>query len=74
MRLPLALIGNVPAVPAAADGIEGRFAIDTGSTGALTLRREFVEEHHLEDRHPTALRVKSIAVGGAIRGSSDTAR
>jgi hypothetical protein len=63
-RLPLALIGNLPAVPAAADGIEGRFAIDTGSTGALTLRREFVEEHHLEDRHPTALRIKSIGVGG----------
>jgi predicted aspartyl protease len=63
-RLPLILAGNNVAVPAAADGIAGRFLVDTGSTGALTLRREFVEDHDLDTRHPAALRIKSIGVGG----------
>jgi Aspartyl protease len=36
---------KTPVVPAAADGTAGRFAVDTGSTGALTLRRAFVENY-----------------------------
>ena len=62
--VPLAFTGNIPAVPAAADGTTGRFVVDTGSSGALTLRREFVEAHDLQARHSAALRIKSV---GAAR-------
>ncbi|HJU19224.1 MAG TPA: aspartyl protease family protein [Stellaceae bacterium] len=63
-KVPLRLRGKAPAVSAAADGIPGVFVLDTGSVGALTLRREFVEKHGLEARHPSALRVKSISAAG----------
>jgi hypothetical protein len=65
VSVPLLLFeGKTPTVPAAADGISGIFVVDTGSTGALTLRREFVEDHGLEARHPSALRIKSIGAAG----------
>ena len=64
VRVPLVFAGNTPAVPAAADGTAGRFVVDTGSTGALTLRRAFVEDHGLGARHPSALRIKSIGAAG----------
>ncbi len=61
-HLPLLFTGDTPVVQAAADGIPGTFAIDTGSQGGLTLRREFVERHRLEAHHPRQLRIKSGAV------------
>jgi hypothetical protein len=64
VRVPLTLPGKTPVVPAAADGTSGRFVIDTGSTGALTLRRQFVEDHGLAARHPAALRIKSVGAAG----------
>jgi hypothetical protein len=63
-RIPLAFTGRTPIVPAAADGIAGMFVVDVGSTGALTLRREFVEAHDLESRHPATLRIKSLGAAG----------
>jgi hypothetical protein len=48
VRVPLIFARNIPAVLAAADGTEGKLVVDTGSTGALTLRRAFVEDHGLE--------------------------
>jgi predicted aspartyl protease len=67
VRVPFTLAGNTAVVPGAADGIEGRFVVDTGSTGALTLRRAFVEDHGLDARHPSALRIKSIGPPGRLR-------
>jgi hypothetical protein len=64
IRVPLSFTGHIPVVPAAADGTTGRFMLDTGSSGALTLRREFVEAHDLEVRHPDALRIKSVGAAG----------
>ena len=64
VRVSLTFNAKTPVVPAAADGIAGRFAVDTGSTGALTLRRAFVEDHGLAARHPSALRIKSIGAAG----------
>jgi predicted aspartyl protease len=64
VRVPFTLAGNTAVVPGAADGIEGRFVVDTGSTGALTLRRVFVEDHGLNARHPSTLRIKSIGAAG----------
>ena len=63
-RVPLSFAEKTPVVPAVADGIAGKFVIDTGSSGALTLRREFVEAHDLETRHPAALRIKSVGAAG----------
>jgi hypothetical protein len=64
VRVPLVLTEKVPVVPAAAENVSGMFVVDTGSTGALTLRREFVEDHGFEARHPSALRIKSIGTAG----------
>lgn len=64
IRVPLVFNAKTPVVPATADGVAGRFVVDTGSTGALTLRRAFVEDHGLETRHPSALRIKSIGAAG----------
>jgi hypothetical protein len=64
IRVPLVLTEKVPVIPAVAEGVSGMFVVDTGSTGALTLRREFVEDHGLEARHPSALRIKSIGTAG----------
>jgi hypothetical protein len=64
VRMPLFFTDNTPAVRATVDGSPGRFAIDTGSQGALTLRREFVERHRLEARHPRGLQIKSGAADG----------
>lgn len=61
-HLLLGFTGNTPTVQVAADGIPGAFAIDTGSQGGLTPRREFVERSHLESHHPRQLRIKSGAV------------
>jgi hypothetical protein len=66
VRVPLLFRDKAPAVSAVADGISGFFLIDTGSIGALTLRREFVEDHGLEARHPSALRIKSVGAGGSF--------
>jgi Aspartyl protease len=38
-RVPLTLTAKTPVILAAADGISGMFVVDTGSVGALTLRR-----------------------------------
>jgi len=69
VRVPLVFTGKTPVVPAAADGIAGMFVVDTGSSGALTLRREFVEDHGLEARHAPAVRIKSIGATGPFETS-----
>jgi hypothetical protein len=63
---PLLSRDGMPAVPAAADGIPGVFVIDTGSTGALTLGRRFVEDHRIETHHPSVLRIKSVGASGSF--------
>jgi hypothetical protein len=64
VELPVKFDGAIPVVTAAADGIPGFFAIDTGSVGAISLRREFVDAHNIETRHPTSIRIKSIGATG----------
>jgi PDZ domain/Aspartyl protease len=66
VHVPLLFRDKTPAVSAAADGIAGFFLIDTGSIGALTLRREYVEDHDLEARHPSALGIKSVGAAGSF--------
>jgi len=70
MCVPLGFADKIPVIPAAADGIAGTFEIDTGSSSALVLQREFVEQHGFEDRHPSVLRMKSSGSTGYSRLSS----
>lgn len=64
--VPLAFADKIPVIPAAADGITGTFEIDTGSSSALVLQREFVEQHGFEARHPSVLRMKIGGVDGVF--------
>jgi len=57
---------KIPVVYAAADGLVGRFEIDTGSTGALVLRHRFVEQHGFGARHPSVLSIKSGGIDGVF--------
>ena len=63
-RAPLVFVDKLPVVPAAVDGIAGKFEIDTGSSAALVLQRRFVEQHGFEARHFGGLRMKSGGVDG----------
>jgi len=65
-RVPLVFVDNRPVVPAAIDGIAGRFEIDAGSSGALALKRQFVEQHGFEARHPGGLVMKIGGVDGVF--------
>ncbi len=65
-RVPLFFADKIPVMPAAADGIAGRFEIDTGSSSALVLQRAFVDQHGFEARHPGGLRMKSGGVDGVF--------
>ena len=62
--VPLTLAGKTPAVPSTADGISGMFMVDTGSSGALTLRRAFATDNGLDARHPSAIHIKSLGASG----------
>jgi hypothetical protein len=64
--LPLFYTHNFPVVPAAADGIVGRFEIDTGSSDAIVLQRKFVDQYNLEARHPGGPRMKVGGVDGVF--------
>jgi hypothetical protein len=65
-RVPLFFADKIPVVPAAADGIAGKFEIDTGSSTALVLQRAFVDQHGFEVRHPGGLRMKTSGVDGVF--------
>jgi len=64
--LPLGFADKIPVINAAADGIAGTFEIDTGSSSALVLQHEFVEQHGVAARHPSVLRMKSGGVDGVF--------
>jgi S1-C subfamily serine protease len=64
--VPLFFADKIPVVPAAADGIAGKFEIDTGSSTALVLQRAFVDQHGFEVRHPGGLRMKTSGVDGVF--------
>ena len=65
-RVPLFFADKTPVISAVADGVRGSFEIDTGSSTALVLQREFVEQHGLEARHPGGLRMKAGGIGGVF--------
>ena len=66
VRVPLDFADRIPVASAVADGIAGRFEIDTGSSSALVLQRQFVEQHGFGARHSDVLRMKAGGVDGVF--------
>lgn len=61
----LSFRGRTPQIDGEVDGIAGRFSIDTGSTGSLTLSSPFVADHDLVTRYDAETRVMSArGIGG----------
>jgi hypothetical protein len=59
--------GRTPQIEGNVDGIGGRFSIDTGSAGSLTLSMPFVVQHDLVQRYHARTRVMSArGIGGPV--------
>lgn len=64
---PLYFRGKTPLIDGAVDGMSGRFSIDTGSNGSLTLYAPFVETHGLVARYHAKTKVMSaVGIGGPV--------
>ena len=61
-RLPLFFADKLPAITATADGVAGKFEIDTGSSSAVVLQRAFIEQHGFDVRHSGGLHLKTGGV------------
>ncbi len=67
-RVPFEFRGTVPQVTGRVDGIAGKFAIDTGSRGSLTLNTPFVEANGLVEKlGATQEAITGAGVGGHVR-------
>ncbi|WP_052216161.1 aspartyl protease family protein [Sphingomonas sp. ERG5] len=63
----LSFRGRTPQIDGKVDGIDGRFTIDTGSTGSLTLSAPFVTDHDLATHYHARTRVMSArGIGGPV--------
>jgi membrane-associated protease RseP (regulator of RpoE activity) len=61
--------GNTPEVDGSFDGIPGKFQIDTGSRGSLTLSKSFAETNKLLAKYAKGVEaVDGWGVGGPTRG------
>lgn len=59
--------GKRPLAPGKIDGMEGRFTLDTGSPGSVTLATPFVASHDLVAKyHPKTRLVSAVGVGGPV--------
>jgi hypothetical protein len=59
--------GKTPQIDGTVDGIAGRFSLDTGSNGSLTLYAPFVESHGLAARYNAKTKVMSaVGIGGPV--------
>lgn len=64
---PLHFRGKTPQIDGTVDGIAGRFTIDTGSNGSLTLYAPFVAKHGLAARYDAKTRIMSaVGIGGPV--------
>jgi predicted aspartyl protease len=63
----LSFRGKTPQIDGKVDGIAGRFSIDTGSAGSLTLSAPFVTDHDLATRYRARTRIMSAqGIGGPV--------
>ena len=59
--------GRTPQIDGKVDGIAGRFSLDTGSSGSLTLSAPFVADHDLVTRYHARTRLMSArGIGGPV--------
>jgi hypothetical protein len=66
--VPFKFFGTMPEVEGEVDGIPGRFTIDTGDRGSLSLLVPFVTAHDLVGRyHPIVEGVAGWGIGGPVR-------
>jgi hypothetical protein len=66
--IPLVFDGDNPEVDGSFEGIPAKFDIDTGSRSELTLTKPFVEQFHLQAKHPHCVdAVDGWGVGGPSR-------
>ena len=64
---PIRFAGKRPQVAGKIDGMEGRFTLDTGSPGSVTLATPFVASHDLVAKyHPKTRLVSAVGVGGPV--------
>jgi hypothetical protein len=66
--VPFKFNGHIPQVDGEIDGVPGKFDIDTGSRGSLSLLGPFAEKNRLKERY--AAKVEAVTgwgVGGAAR-------
>lgn len=66
--VPVDLSDGTPVVEAQADGVSGRFKLDTGGFGAITLSTAFAAAHDFKGRYPDAQPDVFEGVGGIHRG------
>jgi hypothetical protein len=67
--VPLTFNGSTPALHGEVDGRPGRFDLDTGSRGGLTLSPRFAEVHRLAESYRAGHEaLTGWGVGGATRG------
>ncbi|HEY3216955.1 MAG TPA: aspartyl protease family protein [Candidatus Eisenbacteria bacterium] len=64
--VPMTMAGNIPAVPASVDGIEGQFRLDVGSGSTVDLHGPFVERHDLLGKLGKTLEVTGGGFGGTF--------
>ena len=64
---PITFKGKTPQIDGNVDGFAGRFTLDTGSAGSLTLSKSFVEKNDLATYyHAKTMVMSAIGVGGPV--------
>ena len=67
--VPFAFNEHIPQVEGSIDGFAGKFDIDTGSRGSVTILAPFAEKNHLKDHFGTVVpAMTGWGVGGSARG------
>jgi predicted aspartyl protease len=67
LAIPITFKGKTPQIEGAVDGFSGRFTLDTGSNGSLTLSTPFVDGNDLVNFYHAKTKIMSaIGVGGPV--------
>lgn len=73
--VPFTFNEHIPQVEGSLDGISGKFDIDTGARGSVTILAPFAEQHGLKEHYgATVAAVTGWGVGGPARGLVTRAR
>jgi hypothetical protein len=68
VTVPFQRRGHIPVIDGQLDGINGRFAVDTGARSALLVYGPFAEQHKLAEKyHATVEGITGWGIGGPVR-------